>query len=69
MCSLNKLKKIPIDNMYFKNLFWNYAINTDLFLTFIQVITFCRLDELMVFTENKMQQKKKKINLVYHIKQ
>ena len=59
MCSLNNLKKkIPISNLYFKNLFWNYDINTHLSLTFLQVITFCRLDELMVFTENKMQQKK-----------
>ena len=69
MCSYNNLKKISIHNLYFKNLFWNYVINTHLCRTFIQVITFCRLDELMVFTENKMQHTQKKINLVYHIKQ
>ena len=47
-----QFEKIPIHNLYFKNLFWNYVIYKHLPLTFIQVITltFCYLDELMVFT-------------------
>ena len=53
MCSLNNLKKYRFIICILKTILGTALYYKHLPLTFIKVITFCDLDELMVFTENK----------------